>query len=176
MVRAAHTDELSTICVRPHLIIGPGDPLLTEAMLQGACPPPLIGQGHNTITPTYVKNIAGLIAQLPARLTEEALGGSRRLGGTVLSVGDAHVSGRELRSLLLSCRSAAPSVLAPSRLPLWLCWMLPAQSCCLPRNAISESFKSATLGFLLLDGGILKDRVVKGVWKNKFKPHHEFKF
>ena len=71
LVVGAHGSSLSTVCVRPQMIIGPGDPLVTEDLLSAPFPPPIIGRGTNTHTPTYVRNLAGLLALLPSRLRDE---------------------------------------------------------------------------------------------------------
>lgn len=60
MVLAANSKDLSTICLRPHLIFGPGDlnliPRVIEAQKKGRLK--IIGDGSNLVDVTYVENAA----------------------------------------------------------------------------------------------------------------------
>jgi nucleoside-diphosphate-sugar epimerase len=60
MVRAANGPDLSTVALRPHLIIGPGDnnlmPKIVTRAAGGALP--MVGDGGNKVDLTYVDNAA----------------------------------------------------------------------------------------------------------------------
>ena len=118
------SNKLSAVCLRPHVVFGPGDPLATEDMLFSPVPPPAIGSSSRVLTPIYVKNLADLAAHLCTR--------AHVVG--VLNVGDAHQSFKSYRKLLLSCRPPKRTSgeamekaflwlaesCTPSVLPLWL--------------------------------------------------------
>ena len=114
--------RLRVVCLRPHVVFGPGDPLATEDMLFSPTPLPGIGSGSKTITPIYVKNLSDLISHLASNDTVVG----------VLNVGDAHQNFKEYRDLLLSCRPLASDplsfftrvtrALTPDFVPLWIAW------------------------------------------------------
>lgn len=60
MVRAANSQSLRTICLRPHLILGPGDPHLVPRLVDRAKRGRLrfLGDGTNLIDVTYVEDAA----------------------------------------------------------------------------------------------------------------------
>lgn len=69
MVLAANGDSgMSTIALRPHVVYGCGDPLMTETFVLSPLPVPCTGRGANFSTFCYVKNLAHW-----AMLAEEAL-------------------------------------------------------------------------------------------------------
>lgn len=59
-VRAANDGELRTVCLRPHLILGPGDPHLVPRLVDRARKGRLrlLGDGQNRIDVTYVEDAA----------------------------------------------------------------------------------------------------------------------
>ena len=61
---AADSPELRVVAVRPHLVWGPGDPQLTERIVERARAGrlPLLGHGAALIDSTYVDNAASAIA------------------------------------------------------------------------------------------------------------------
>ena len=144
LVRAANSPALRTVSIRPQMVFGPGDPLVSEDMLLSDVLPPTVGDEQRTHTPIYVKNLAALLVRAAAELpvddgpTSSALaaGNDRHLprlrGGEILNAGDAHVPSSEIRALLLSCRAAPPRYplhgLLPERIPLAIAWLL---ACCL---------------------------------------------
>jgi nucleoside-diphosphate-sugar epimerase len=78
-VVAAHeaAGGLSTVCVRPQIVFGPGDPLFTNELLLGAAPPPLLGDGRTMHTPIYVKNLAGQQVKRAAMTRHDSQGLAR---------------------------------------------------------------------------------------------------
>lgn len=156
LVIDAHDDTtLMSVCVRPQMIFGPGDPIFTSEMLFASAPPPMLGNGQCVYTPSYVKNLAAFLAVLPTRLAEERCrvtaaaspsptafsDGAEPIGGTVLDVGDAHVRCADLRNMLLACRVFPPARWAPNALPLAIAWCL---------VAIATLLDAITLGRLSL--------------------------
>ena len=125
-VLASHKPgQFTTACVRPQLVFGPGDPLMTEEMLFSPVPPPTVGPGLNMYTPVYVKNLAGFLAFLAHRMLAENRGACRKEhGGTVLDVGDAHIRQADFRSLLLTCRVEPVAYCAPQHLPIFVMWLI----------------------------------------------------
>ncbi len=57
-VRAAADPHLRTVCLRPHLIWGPGDPHLTPRILARASRLRRIGDGRNRVDTIYIDNAA----------------------------------------------------------------------------------------------------------------------
>lgn len=144
LVRAANSPALRTVSIRPQMVFGPGDPLVSDDMLLSDVLPPTVGDEQRTHTPIYVKNLAALLVRAAAELPVDdgpttsavAAGIDRHLprlrGGEILNAGDAHVPSSEIRALLLSCRAAPPRRplhgLLPERIPLAIAWLL---ACCL---------------------------------------------
>ncbi|MCS6899092.1 MAG: NAD-dependent epimerase/dehydratase family protein [Myxococcales bacterium] len=59
-VRAAHSNDLRTVSLRPHLILGPGDPHLVPRLIERARKGKLwlLGDGRNRVDVTYVEDAA----------------------------------------------------------------------------------------------------------------------
>lgn len=76
---AAHSAELATIALRPHLIYGPGDPHLIPRVIDRARKGrlALVGTGRNRVSLTYVDNAAAAHLQAAAKLAFEAPCGGR---------------------------------------------------------------------------------------------------
>ncbi len=137
LVRAANSPTLRTVSIRPQMVFGEGDRLVTDDLLVGDTLPPALGDDERTLTPIYVKNLAALLvraaAELPAADALPARPHPARLrGGEILNAGDAHLMSSELRALLLSCRAAPVRRtlhgVLPERMPLAVAWVL---ACCI---------------------------------------------
>ena len=142
-MRAANSSALRTVSIRPQMVFGPGDPLVSDDMLLSDVLPPTVGNEQRTHTPIYVKNLAALLVRAAAELPADdgpttsavAADNDRHLprlrGGEILNAGDAHVPSSEIRALLLSCRAAPPRRplhgLLPERIPLAIAWLLSRQ-------------------------------------------------
>jgi nucleoside-diphosphate-sugar epimerase len=70
-VRAAAGPHLRTVCLRPHLIWGPGDPHLVPRVLARARRLRRIGDGTNRVDTIYIDNAAEAHLQALDRLAEE---------------------------------------------------------------------------------------------------------
>ena len=96
LVRAAHSPELSTVSLRPHLVWGPGDKNVVPRVLALARRGRLkiIGPGKNRVDVTHITNVvdAHLLAeqalcQATARTIAPAQAGGRSLGSEHASTG-----------------------------------------------------------------------------------------
>ena len=77
LVLAAHGPDLATVALRPHLLIGPGDPHLVPRLLQGAIQGRLavVGPGTNKVDLTAVENGARAHLQAASALAGGKAGG-----------------------------------------------------------------------------------------------------
>lgn len=77
LVLAAHGPALATVALRPHLLIGPGDPHLVPRVLQGALAGRLaiVGPGTNRVDLTAVENAARAHLQAASALAGGKAGG-----------------------------------------------------------------------------------------------------
>jgi nucleoside-diphosphate-sugar epimerase len=73
-VRAADSPRLATVCLRPHLIWGPGDPHLLPRLFARAKAGRLrvVGPGDNRVSITFVENAAAAHVQALGRLSPGA--------------------------------------------------------------------------------------------------------
>jgi nucleoside-diphosphate-sugar epimerase len=78
LVRAAAKDGLRTVCLRPHLIWGPGDPHIVPRILARAKRLKRVGDGRNRVDTIYIDNAAE--AHL---LAEAALEAKPEISGNV---------------------------------------------------------------------------------------------
>lgn len=77
LVLAAHGPDLHTVALRPHLIIGPGDPHLVPRVIQGALAGRLavVGEGTNRVDLTWVENAARAHLQAASAMAGGRAGG-----------------------------------------------------------------------------------------------------
>lgn len=71
-VRAAADQRLRTVCLRPHLVWGPGDPHLAPRLLARARRLRRVGDGANRVDTIYIDNAAGAHLLALDRLAEGA--------------------------------------------------------------------------------------------------------
>lgn len=79
IVLKAHSRQLATVSLRPHLIYGPGDPHLIPRVIDRASKGrlALVGHGQNLVSLTYIENAAAAHVQAADRLSFNATCGGR---------------------------------------------------------------------------------------------------
>lgn len=103
-VRAATSSSLKTVCLRPHLIWGPGDPHLVPRILARARRLKRVGDGQNRVDTIYIDNAAE--AHL---LAEKALETSADISGKVYFISnDAPIPLWEMVDQILAAGGLPP--------------------------------------------------------------------
>ncbi len=123
-VRAANDATLSTVCIRPHLVYGPGDPHLLPRLVARARAGRLrvVGDGENRVSLTYVDNAAAAHLQAADALVRD--GAACGAAGRAYFVNDATPVALWTWLGRLFAELGLPPV--GGRVPVRVAWMLGA--------------------------------------------------